>query len=346
MSWPVLGLTVGLIMACAAGALVYYWHINREFGPFLVRIFQEKPLFVVPRGQAVADAEDVRFPTPDGITLCGCYLKTHAQHRRGVILFGLEYGSNRWSCVAYSQCLRDAGYDIFAFEPRGQGDSDPWPGYEPLQWVTEHEIRDLLASLAYLSARPDADPRGVGLFAISKGATAGIIAAAADARVRCFVTDGMFATYSTMVPYMRKWVALYSHHYWIQRRLPDWCFGIFATAALRRLHKITGLNFPSLERALPKLTARPLLMIHGGADTYIKPEMAKALFDLAGGPREFWLVDGARHNQSLQVANGEYQKRVVEFFERHLAADTQHSARSESAAHQPVAPAPMEVAAP
>src|SRR5262249_55000204 len=70
-----------------------------------------------------------------------------------------------------------------------------------------------------------------------------------------------------------------------------------------------------------RLAPRPLLMIHGGGDTYIKPEMARALFELAGAPREFWLVEGAKHNQALHVANGDYQRRVREFFEAHLAAD-------------------------
>jgi fermentation-respiration switch protein FrsA (DUF1100 family) len=65
---------------------------------------------------------------------------------------------------------------------------------------------------------------------------------------------------------------------------------------------------------------RPLLMIHGGADTYIKPEMARALYELAPGPKEFWLVEGAKHNQALQLAPEEYHQRVLAFFNRHLAA--------------------------
>ena len=39
--------------------------------------------------------------------------------------------------------------------------------------------------------------------------------------------------------------------------------------------------------------------------------MAQALFALAGQPRELWLVDGAKHNQALQVANGEYRRRIA-----------------------------------
>ena len=66
-------------------------------------------------------------------------------------------------------------------------------------------------------------------------------------------------------------------------------------------------------------TGPPLLMIHGGADTYIKPKMARSLFDLAREPKEFWLVKGAKHNQALQVAGEEYRRRVLEFLQAHLA---------------------------
>ncbi len=65
----------------------------------ITRIFTEKPLFMVPRGQPITDAEDVRFSSTDGRMLAGCYLKGAGQ-RRGVILFGLESGSNRWSLSA------------------------------------------------------------------------------------------------------------------------------------------------------------------------------------------------------------------------------------------------------
>ena len=59
-----------------------------------------------------------------------------------------------------------------------------------------------------------------------------------------------------------------------------------------------------------RVAPRPLLMIHGEADTYIKPEMARQLFTYARGSKELWFVDGARHNQALQVAGEEYRRRV------------------------------------
>ena len=48
---------------------------------------------------------------------------------------------------------------------------------------------------------------------------------------------------------------------------------------------------------------QPLLMIHGGGDTYITPEMAEALYKQSSrGRATLWIVPGAKHNQAIQIA--------------------------------------------
>jgi uncharacterized protein len=321
----VIWLWTGLLMLVSVplGLTLWLWVLHHylcwKYLGYLVRIFQEKPLFIIPRGQPVANAEDVRFPSTNGLTLRGCYLHAKTPRRRGVILFGLEFGSNRWSAVPYCESLRDNGYDVFAFEPRNQGESDCQPGYAPMQWVTDIEVEDCRAALVYLKGRADADANGIGFFGISKGAAAGLLAASTDPWVRCFVTDGVFATYTTMVPYMKKWFGIYNNSYTLQGLIPMWYYGLVGKVGLNRISKERHCRFPHLERAMPKLAPRPLFMIHGGGDTYIKPEMAEKLFDYAGQPKEFWMVDGAKHNQALHLVRDEYQRRVVAFFNRHFA---------------------------
>ena len=324
MDWFTVTLYI-LLGAAGLAALAFIGFLTYVLCTYLgvvVRIFEEKPLFIIPRGQPVPGSEEVRFPTADGLTLAGSYLRTPQPTRRGVVLFGPEFGSNRWSCSTYCAGLLQNGFDVFTFEFRNQGESDSQPGYEPLQWVTAGEVADVQAALAYLKRRPDADPRGVGVFGVSRGGGAALCAAAADPWVRCVVTDGAFATVTTMVPYMRKWVAIYSDFLRLQRWLPEWIYILIARLALRHLGRRRRCRFPSMERAIARIAPRPLLMIHGGADTYIKPEIARKLFARAREPKEFWLVEGAKHNQALHVANGAYQARVLEFFTRHLAGPT------------------------
>ena len=322
--WIVLG------MAGVASALALAFHINIlvRYMPVLVRIFQEKPLFIIPFGQPVADAEEVDLRTHDGLTLKGCYLKA-AEPRKGVILFGLEFGSSRWGCVPYSGFLRDAGYDIFTFEMRGQGQSPAQDGYEPLQWVTDYDIRDFQTAVSYLKTRPDRDPRGIGFFGLSKGGGAGLHVGALDEFVRCFVTDGAFGTVSTMVPYEKQWVYIYTRLPWMVWVIPHWYYVYAAHLGIRRISKIRNVTYPELEAVLHRLAPRPWLMIHGGADNYIKPDMARELLSYAGEPKELWLVDKAKHNQAMATANGEYQGRVLGFFDQHLGSAGDSEVRSQ-----------------
>ena len=88
-----------------------------------------------------------------------------------------------------------------------------------------------------------------------------------------------------------------------------------------RVERARRVDFVSVERAVRKLR-QPLLMIHGGADQYITPEMAERLFGEANksAAKELWVVPGAKHNQALAAAGDEYTRKVVAFFDRHLAA--------------------------
>ena len=75
------------------------------------------------------DAEDVRFTNSDGLSLHGCYFKTPRPKRRGVIVFGLEFGSDCWSAWQYCEFLIEQGFDVFSFETRNQGSSQKQEKY-------------------------------------------------------------------------------------------------------------------------------------------------------------------------------------------------------------------------
>ena len=57
------------LFAVVGTVYVVYRIVCRNYLWQLVRIFQEKPLFVIPRGESDAGAEDVRIPTFGGAML-------------------------------------------------------------------------------------------------------------------------------------------------------------------------------------------------------------------------------------------------------------------------------------
>jgi fermentation-respiration switch protein FrsA (DUF1100 family) len=317
--WTALGLFVFLLpLLLAAGLVGYiYYFVRKNLLGNLERAFVEKPLFIIPRGEPDPAAEEVRFPTARGMHLQGAYFKTPVSSRKGVILFGIEFGSDRWSCRSYCDPLLAAGYDVFAYESRNQGKSDSIPGYEPLPWIANYEVEDARAALAYLKDRPDADLKGVGFFGVSKGANAGLAVAAEDQSIRCVATDGAFGLVSVMLPYMRHWIRIYNKNFLVHGLMPAWYYSHMAHVGIRRVQRARKVGFFHLEDVAERI-GQPLLMIHGEADSYIKVEMARTLFLRASGPKDFWAVPGAKHNLSISVAGPEYARRVVAFFDQNL----------------------------
>jgi pimeloyl-ACP methyl ester carboxylesterase len=133
-----------------------------------------------------------------------------------------------------------------------------------------------------------------------------------------------------MVPYLRQWFRIYNQNHNLQDIFPDWYFGLIGRFGLRKIEKLRRCRFPHLERYLRRLAPRPLLMIHGEADSYIRAEMALTLFNRARPPSEFWLVKDAKHNHALLINGEEYRARVLHFFEQHLAAPVESEIRGQN----------------
>ena len=172
--WFWLGVAILTVPPVAYGLVMaaLYLYVRWKYMGFLTRIFQEKPLFVVPRGEPRPDAEDVTVPRPTGWRSAAATSAPPRRSAAGVILFGLEFGSNRWACRQYCQKLIDAGYDVFAVEPRNQGESDQDPNYEPLQWVTDRDVADMRAAVTYLLAPPGRRPAAASASSASARAAA------------------------------------------------------------------------------------------------------------------------------------------------------------------------------
>jgi fermentation-respiration switch protein FrsA (DUF1100 family) len=73
--------------------------------------------------------------------------------------------------------------------------------------------------------------------------------------------------------------------------------------------------------AVARLAPRPLLVIHGTADTTVPIDHSERVVAAAGRPRDFWRVPGAGHAGAFEVDPAGYERRVVGFLHRALAAD-------------------------
>ncbi len=58
----------------------------------------------------------------------------------------------------------------------------------------------------------------------------------------------------------------------------------------------------------------PLLVVHGGRDTLIAPELGRALYEQALPPKRFELVEGGSHHNTNSVGQAQYREAIAELF--------------------------------
>lgn len=315
---PTSSLALTLIPLAAGFALLaaFLTYTAVRYAPIIGRVFEEKPLFMPLRVDAEPGGEDVGFRTQDGLDLAGTYFRATSRARVGVLVFCHEYLSNRWSFQPYTNHLRALGYDILTFDFRNHGSSASDPTYRPLQWVTDHEVRDLRAALAYLRGRDDHDSAGFGLFGVSRGGNAALLVAAQEPAVWGVITDGAFPTRGMMLSYMLRWAQIYVSNPYLYKCMPVALFRFAAWAGRLRSERRLHCRFPDVERAVSRLSPRPWLMIHGEKDTYIGQKIVRTLFAEAREPKELWIVPKAKHNRCREVEPRAYSERVIGFLRR------------------------------
>lgn len=68
-----------------------------------------------------------------------------------------------------------------------------------------------------------------------------------------------------------------------------------------------------------KKTTKPMLFIHGGADTFVPTYMASLLYDAcASSKKDLLIVDGADHAQSYLVDTAAYRAKLDEFVDEYI----------------------------
>ena len=58
----------------------------------------------------------------------------------------------------------------------------------------------------------------------------------------------------------------------------------------------------------------PLLVVHGGEDRLIQPELGRKLYEAAKGRKAFVLVEGGSHHNTNSVGQAQYRTALASLF--------------------------------
>lgn len=280
----------------------------------IVPIFEHRPAFGVEPAPPDPDAEPISFPTTDGLLLRGALHRSPQQPPRGLVIFCPEMNGNHWSALAYAGCLHEAGFDVLAFDFRNQGESDRAKNYDPLHWLSDFEVEDVCSAIAYARQRADLRELPIGLLGISRGGCAALAGAAKNKDVQVVVCEGVATTRSMLLHYTIRWATLYVRP-WFMIFLPVWHLRITLDLARMTSQFRRGCKFTVLERHLPGLRDRRVLVIADGRDSYIPSELTALVGRYIGGDKqEVWVVPEARHNGARLADPDGYSRKLLEYF--------------------------------
>ena len=245
----------------------------------------------------VAGYEEIELRTADGLRLSGWWLPNPPSRRVVVGLAG--HRSPKSDLLGIGSGLWRAGNNVLLFDWRSRGASE----------VAQHslayyELRDAEAAVAYAVERV---PRaGLGLMGYSMGASVAILLAAREPRVAAVVADSPFTGIADVIA-----------HGAARLRLPA---RLVVPAADMLNGWRYGYRFDAVRpiEAVAAISPRPLLLVHGDADSLIPVSHAHALFEAAREPKQLWIVPGAEHCGGYFADRLGYVGRVAAFFEDHL----------------------------
>ena len=307
-----------IVVALFLGTAIFLY---QKFVRIVVNLFLGISIRTSPPEKLERASEHVHFKATDGTRLAGFFWRgAHHGDPKGAILFCHEFSSHGTSALIYADFLLEAGYDLFAFDFRGHGDSHiDAADYEPRHWTTCREVSDVQGAIAYLKSRPDVHPDRIGIFGVSRGG-ASALAAAACGDIRAVFCDSTFSTWTTLKDYMYRWVSIYAYVPIIYNNLPRWFFSFLAVSALKISELRLGVRFIHLEKVLKQYRGAAMF-VHGARDTYIRDSQAKCLSDMAEGPSSYHIFAEAKHN-GARFSDGEtYVQLVAEFFQKYLTAE-------------------------
>jgi dipeptidyl aminopeptidase/acylaminoacyl peptidase len=239
--------------------------------------------------------EAVRFTTEDGVTLDGWLIPAARDTRAAVILLhGFSWHRVPWLSM-FVPWLRER-YHVLQFDFRGHGASDP-----AATTLGTAERKDVAAAVRLLEGR------GLGpiaLYGISMGGATAILAGA-ELPVAAVIADAAYADIRNPIANRMR-----------EARLPLPGIGSRLVVAGAAVRARTRLISP-IDR-VAQLAPRGLLLIAPREDRLVDWQQSVRLHEAAGEPKELYVVNGAAHGEARMVAGPEYERRVLDFLERHL----------------------------
>ena len=243
--------------------------------------------------------EEASVTTTQGLRLVGWFVPSPGQP---TIIVQHGYKDSRASMLGLAELLHRHHYAVLIPTVRAHDLSDG-----ELIGLGSLEMDDLDAWFEWLIARPDVDRARLGIFGASMGGSLVLQYAADNAELKAVVADCAFSsirdTVETSVTFFTG--------------LPPFPFAPMILFWMERELDVDADTIDA-KRWVGRISPRPVFLLQGGADQVVSPESGKRLFEAAKDPKELWFEPSLGHVQFLAKRPGEFEKRLVGFYDKYL----------------------------
>jgi fermentation-respiration switch protein FrsA (DUF1100 family) len=250
-------------------------------------LYYPEPGVALRADEAPVPVEEVLLTTGDGVRIHSFYLPAPGSTRALLFLHG--NAGNASHRLPNAVLLQRTGTNVLLLDYRGYGLSEGTPHESGL-------YEDARTGLAHLLEERGFDPgRGV-LFGRSLGGAVAV-ELARNRDLGGVILESTFPSLSAV--------------------------------ASRHFSPIAGWLVPGRYDSEGKIAeARaPLLFFHGDRDQIVPYDQGVQLFEAAPEPKDFEMLLGAGHNDTVQVGGPRYLARIVRFLEQVTPAETATSSR-------------------
>lgn len=235
----------------------------------------------------------------DGLKLeADTFYQSSDSHRWVVLAHG--YGSRREKMRNIGSFYAQKGYHVLIPDMRAHGRSEG--GYIGMGWLDRMDL--LLWIDEILKQDPQAE---IVLHGVSMGGASVMMVSGEPlpSQVKCIVED---------CGYTSAW-DIFADELDYLFHLPPFPIMEISNAAVRLRAGYDLKEASALNQVKKCIT--PMLFIHGGNDTFVRPEMAEELYAAASCEKELLLIPGAGHGESYLREPETYFDTVFHFIETH-----------------------------
>ncbi|WP_204121675.1 MULTISPECIES: alpha/beta hydrolase [Levilactobacillus] len=304
-----IALVVLVVLVCGGlvGASLYFYNMTvasgkKAFVATSTKLKRTDPMYDAKKWyQTVPKQRWTEKAAGANLNLVADYVPAAKTTKKTVVLVH-GFGSDKEAMGGYVAMFHKLGYNTLIPDTRGQGQSQGKVisyGY--------YESKDYLKWVNQVIAKQGQQSQVV-LFGVSMGGATTMMTSGlkTPSQLKAYIEDCGYTDAQAEITYQAK--QMYNIPYWPL---------VPMTSTVARLK--AGFHFRDANAlAAVKRNHKPMLFIHGGADTFVPTRMVYQVYRADAGPKELLVVPGAKHAAALSHAPALYTKTVKAYLAKYI----------------------------